>query len=151
MKKFRFSLSALLNVRRLKEEIAQKNLLESQLSLQKEMAALEALKKEYQGLQQEIRQVQKIMRYTQPLAQRQEFLNVIKERIKEQLNIVEFAKSNVEMKRREVVRAMQQRKIIENLREKKFSEWETEFYDQERKTFDELATMQFGRKSKLKK
>jgi len=150
MKKFQFSLSALLDVRRLKEEIAQKNLLETKLVLQREMAALEALQQEYHAAQERIRKTQKKMRSPEPLARLYEYSDDIKKRIKAQQKLVEVAKSNVELKRKDVVYSMQQRKIIENLRDKKLSEWEAEFIDMERKTFDELSTMRYGRKKKLK-
>lgn len=146
MKKFQFSLSTLLNVRRLKEEIAQKNLLESQILLQKEMTTLEEFLQAYYGTKNEIRKIQKSMSHPEEFTRLYEYLADMKKRIKAQQILVETAKMNVELKRQDVIRAMQQRKIIENLREKKFSEWENEFFDLERKAFDELATMQYGRK-----
>jgi flagellar protein FliJ len=146
MKQFSFSLSTLLRVRKYKEEIAQKKLLEKYLILQKAMVHLEALYQEYYQTKDEVRTLQKDLRDISALTALYEYIDAMKRRIENQKKVVSDAKIVVEMKRKEVVHAMQQRKIIENLRQKKLTEWEIEINDEERKIFDELATMRFDRK-----
>jgi flagellar export protein FliJ len=74
----------------------------------------------------------------------------LKNKITRQKNLVAEAEASVERQRKEVVKAMQKRKIIENLQDKKYSEWETLNFNLERASLDELATMRYSKsKSQL--
>jgi flagellar protein FliJ len=149
MKKFEFSLSAVLKVRIKKEEIAQNNLWEAHQLLKRASMEKESLVNECHAVNSQIRTIQKGLQKADVLVELFEYLAVVKKRIMLQEEIVEEAKFGVEIKRKIAIKAMQERKVIENIKEKKFKEWENEFFDQERKTFDELAPMQF--ESKIRK
>jgi flagellar protein FliJ len=149
MKKFQFSLSALLKIRIKKEEITHHNFLEALQVLRKIEEELQKLIIEFQKVNNEIRQIQKKIRSREELIDFFEYSNSLKRRIKNQKDIIKEAQFGVEIRRKEVLSAMKERKIIENIKEKKFEEWENEFFEQERKAFDELATIQF--ESKIRK
>lgn len=145
MKKFEFTLSALLKVRIKKEEIAQNNLWEAHQLLKKVTEELNSLIRESEDVKKQIGKVRNKTHKTETLVELFEYLSDVKRKIVMQEEIVKEAKFGVEVKRKEAISAMQQRKVIENIKEKKFKEWETEFNDQERKTFDEIATMHFDK------
>ena len=150
MKKFRFSLATLLQVRIQQEEIANKNLMEAHLILKKNLLDLEILNQERENIKNNIRQIQMNMQNSYAVTRFYEYLHVIKNKILNQTLLANEAKLSVEIRRREVIRAMHQRKIIDNLREKRLDEWETSYYAKEHQFFDELATMRYGRKNTKK-
>lgn len=143
MKKFEFSLSAVLKVRIRKEEIAQNDLWEAHQLLKRVTLELNSLIDESRNIDDQIRKAQQEMYRIEGLVKLFEYLGVVKKKIKLQEEVVKEAKFGVEIRRKMAVKAMQERKVIENIKEKKFKDWEKEFLDQERKAFDEIATMQF--------
>lgn len=143
MKRFEFSLSAVLKVRIKQEEIAQNNLWEAHQLFRRVSEERESLVNEWHDMNNQIRTMQRNLHGINGLVEMFKYLTVVKKRIKLQEEIIVEAKFAVEIKRKLVIKAMHERKVIENIKDKKFKEWETEFFDQERKIFDELATMRF--------
>jgi flagellar protein FliJ len=141
MKKFRFSLATLLEVRRQKEIVERKNLLEAHLVLQKAITGLNELENQRLEFLDILRQKQMPVVEMRELTEYFDYLEVIKKRIVLQQEIINDALESIENQRKVVVVAMQKRKIIENLREKKFAEWEYEAQSQEKAFFDELTTI----------
>lgn len=148
VKKFEFTLSALLKVRLKKEEIARNNLMDSHRILKRVSDDLEELLNEKQQIDQKISTIQKKLRNTNDLLKLFEYLEVMQKKIKRQEEIVKEARFAAEIKRKEAITAMQERKVIENIKEKKYKEWEKEFFDAERKAFDELSTIKFESKQR---
>ena len=148
MKKFRFSLTTLLQVRREKENIARKNLLEEHLVLQDHLAKLIVLVRQRQQIIQSIREKQKEKLAIDELSHHFDYLQTLKKKIDRQFQQINEVHQQLEVLRQEVLKAVHQRKIIENLRDKKLTEWETKYLEQERAFFDELATIRFARKQK---
>jgi flagellar FliJ protein len=144
MKKFQFSLSTLLQVRSQQEEIAHKNLLDSHLVLNKMNHQLIELFQELEKIQTQILQKQ-CNQFPADLSEYYLYLEMLKKKIARQKNLVDEAEVSLERRRKEVVRAMQRRKIIENLRDKKYSEWETTNFNSERSSLDELSTMRYSK------
>ncbi len=143
MKKFNFNLASLLKVRHLKEEIAHRNLLEAHLILQKMSMILEKFHRDFDRVTDHIRVLQKNNVHPQSLTMNYDYLEVLKKKIDHQRIIVREAQAILELRRREVMKAMQKRKIIENLRDKKYGEWETLNLNVEKNALDELATMRY--------
>lgn len=145
MKKFRFSLETLLELRQNQENLAYKALLEAQLVLTKSLSSLEELEKEKKDLEKEIQKEQMAPSSAATLADQYEFYRTIEKRIEYQKSLVREARQEMDNQRQALAIAIQKRKMMENLQEKKFSEWEYNLQEQERAFFDELATMRFLR------
>lgn len=143
MKKFRFSLSTLLKVRREKENIARKNLQEAHLFLNKMTNALKDLENQRDGVFESLRQEQRMAHHTAIITDHFNYLALLKKKIVNQHILIEEARYQLELQRKAVIKAMQDRKIIENLSEKQYAEWEYNMNEQEKMFFDELATIRF--------
>lgn len=140
MRKFKFSLSALLEVCFRKEEIAQNKLKEAHQELKKNEDTLRTLILDEQKTQGHLRQVLAMAFKAEQICGFFEYLAQIKLKVHEQKRLIKEARLNVEQKRQLMLLAMQQRKILENLKEKKYMEWQRDFDGKEQKFFDELSS-----------
>lgn len=146
MKKFEFSLTTLLKARKLKEEIAHRNLLETETVLIKHQKDLRTLYQQLDSLMIEIRASQAGLSSIPRLTELHYYVASVKQKILNQKFVVKEAEISLELSRQKVVQAMQERKIIENLNLKKLLEWEAFNKFQELKENDEIATSQYPRK-----
>lgn len=147
MKKFQFLLQTLLEVRQQKETVAYTDLMEAQLVLQRMIKIHRDLENELQQLNGFIEEKKIKSIPAAELASDIEYGLLLNKKIIHQQDIINKTLDFVENKRQSLIDAMQRRKIIENLREKRHSEWESEFQSVEKTFFDELATIRFVRKS----
>lgn len=143
MKKFRFSLSTLLKVRLEKENIARKKLQEAHLFLNNMTNALKDLEDQRDRIFESLRQKQRIAHHTTVINDHFNYLALLKKKIVNQHILIEEARYRLELQRKALIKAMQERKIIENLSEKQYAEWEYNMNEQEKIFFDELATIRF--------
>jgi flagellar export protein FliJ len=146
MKKFEFPLTTLLMVRKLKEEIAHRNLLEAEIVLIKHRNDLNQLFQQLESVLDEIRHSQEGTFAVSRLNELRYYSTNIKHKILNQKFVVKEAEMRLELSRQKVVHTMQERKIIENLNMKKLMEWESANRAQEMKENDEIATTQYPRK-----
>lgn len=146
MKKFEFPLTTLLMVRKLKEEIAHRSLLEAEIVLIKHRNDLNQLYQQLESVLDEIRHSQEGTFAVSRLNELRYYSTNIKHKILNQKFVVKEAEMRLELSRQKVVHAMQERKIIENLNMKKLLEWESANRSQEMKENDEIATTQYPRK-----
>ena len=143
MKKFRFNLTALLEVRRKKENIAKIELFDAQVVLENILGKLSALIVQSEKIKDEIRILQKTSAGHLEMIGHMEYLKLLNTRIARQKLVVMEALNGVEKQRAAVTAAMQNKKIIENLEDKERTEWESAFQGTEKALFDELATMRY--------
>lgn len=146
MKKFEFPLTTLLLVRKLKEEIAHRNLLEAEIVLKKHRDDLNSLYKQFDHIFSQIRNLQSGLCDVSRINELHDYSSSIKFKITQQKFVVREAEISLESSRQKVVHAMQERKIIDNLKLKKMLEWQEANLDQERKEHDEISTTQYPRK-----
>lgn len=146
MKKFEFPLTTLLLVRKLKEEIAHRNLLEAEIVLHKHRENLNSLYKQFDNMVTQIRKLQRGLCDVSRLNELNDYSSSIKYKITQQKFVVREAEISLESSRQKVIHAMQERKIIDNLKLKKMLEWQEASIDQERKENDEISTTQYPRK-----
>lgn len=147
MKKFQFLLQTLLEVRQQKETVAYTDLMEAQLVLQRMIKIHLDLENELQRQTCFIEEKKVKSIPAVELASDIEYGLLLNKKIMHQQDIINKTLDFVENKRQSLIDAMQKRKIIENLREKRHAEWESEFQSVEKTFFDELATIRFVRKS----
>lgn len=151
MKKFQFSLATLLEVLRNQENLAYKSLLEAQLVLTKTCESLENLEKKRNALINTIHSEQKSPSTVSTLANQYEFFQFLEKRIKNHEILVQHAQIEMDTRREKLTTAVQKRKMMENLQEKKYNEWDYNLQEKERTFFDDLATIRFLRDKQLRK
>lgn len=139
MAKFIFSLEAVLNVKSQQEENKKNELGKAIHKLEAErhkLAQLESTRKEIIAefnLKTKKTTIRKLIEFN-------EYLSLLKSNIGQQKERVNKAELNVDKIREELVKAVQERKILEKLKEKKYAEYLTEQKKLEQKTNDEIVS-----------
>lgn len=150
MKKFKFNLSTLLQVRGEAENEAHRELLKAHIHLKKMLKSIEDLETEYILLNEEVERKQKKAFSAEKLSDQHDYLMKLEQRIKLQVEEVVKAQINLEEKRLLVVQAIQKKKTIENLQDKQYAVWENEYLIKEAAFFDEVSTIYFIREKREK-
>ncbi len=139
MRRFVFSLQKVLDYRQRLEEQAIRAFAEAQRHLENERALLAHLV----GMRTRCLAGSPRARTlaVQMLEVEQNYLAVLEERIIQQRQRVAEAEQALEGRRRELIEAQRERKMMERLREKHFEQWRQEFLNTEQKALDDLATV----------
>lgn len=145
MKKFEFNLSTLLQVRTEGLNEAHLDLMRAHHHLQNMLNSIESLEKEYYILNEKIERTVKANLAVEAIAIEHEYLQKLEKRIKMQIEEVVKAQNKVEDKRQAVMRALQLKKIIENLYEKQNDIWTREYQLRESAFFDEISSIHWIR------
>jgi flagellar FliJ protein len=74
------------------------------------------------------------------------YVKQVRENEKKQKIVIHQVKEQVEDKRRELVEAVKQRKIMEKLKQQHLEEYNNNLRDLEQKASDEMAVLKFGRR-----
>ena len=149
MKKFNFNLKALLNFRKQQEEEAQREMMLARQQLQKILGILEHLEHECTLLEEDLRNKQGGKQNIEEYRSHYFYLQDLRQKIQSHQDRVMEAQNLVEKKRQAVNQAMQNKKIIENIHEKQYSEWKSEYEKLESKLSDELSTIRHIRNKEL--
>jgi flagellar FliJ protein len=119
MVEYRFNLQSLLDHKRNVEEISQKRLFEVENSLNKEKAILTCLIEKRTVLSTEInRKAEKMVTIAEKDLYRA-YLKDLHQDIQRQQDITRLVEENLQEKRNELIQVMQERKVLEKLKEKK--------------------------------
>jgi flagellar FliJ protein len=144
MKKFEFRLATLLKVRKRELEVAQLEFATVQEELNVLVTSIEKLRDEGRAITEElnrrqssgtVRQVADYFHYLESLRGK---ITMKEDEMIKQQNVVA-------RKREELAKAQQKTKVLENLREKQYKEWEAEFGRHERIMLDEIAVIRHER------
>lgn len=143
MKKFGFRLEAVLNLKTQMEDNAKNNLARSARELECQKECLEELKNLNEAtigsLNNEIDNgipVYRIKDYNS-------YFSLMKNKIINQKENVNIAQKDVDINREVLVRAVQERKILDKLKEKKYQEYLKEQNKSEQQLIDELNSFKF--------
>lgn len=146
MKNFVFRLQTSLDLK-LKAEDMKKE------ELQKATKVYKQNLKTLKGLQNRLVEIQDILRGKQvkkmdivEIKNCQDFIPVLEERIKNQVEVTAASRIEMERVRNELVEIMKERKMLEKLRAKQYQEYMREYLREEQKEIDELATIGFMHK-----
>jgi flagellar FliJ protein len=141
MKKFRFSLGTVLKVREQKERLAQQEVqaVESQLKMIRDK--VEELKQEGEALYQSLPgQVGRALSAAD-LRGQFDYLQYLNQLIAYQEDEAMRVNNILAGKRHELMEAAKERKAIEQLRDRRFEEWQAETRLEEQNFLDELAVL----------
>ena len=113
----------------------------AQYELKHEIQVLEHLNKENEQIKEKSLSCRNIVE----IRHLQLYKQTIDERIEAQIEIVEIKKDELEKLRLELIHAQKDRKIMEKLKEKDFSNYNEESKREDQKNLDEIAVLKFKR------
>jgi flagellar protein FliJ len=143
MQKFGFRLESVLNLKSQLEDNAKNSLARATRELESQLDCLEGLKNVNEGSMNSLNAevdvgipVYRIMVYNS-------YLSYLKNKIIDQKENVNIAEQDVDINRESLIKAMQERKILEKLKEKKYQEYQKEQNKVEQLLIDELNSFKF--------
>jgi flagellar FliJ protein len=143
MHKFAFRLESVLNLKTQMEDNAKNNLARATKELENQKVCLEELKNvndvSMSSLTEEVDEgipVYRVQFYNN-------YLSLMKDKIANQKENVNIAERNVDTNREYLIKAMQERKVLEKLKEKKYKEYAKEQIKEEQLGIDELNSFNF--------
>ncbi|MBH1941987.1 flagellar export protein FliJ [Mobilitalea sibirica] len=143
MKKFRYSMENLLQVKLKLEDQAKLAYSDARLRLTKEEDKLQALEKRKSSYEDELRLLRTSRLDLLKIKHCEDAIDIMKHQIKQQVIAVKNAEQRLEVARIRLHDAMVERKIQEKLKEKAWEEYLLEFDAEERKEVDELNSFHF--------
>lgn len=145
MKKFQFRLETLLKFRKMEEEQAQLKMTEASIRLYKEQELLSQLQNKLVVSLDLLSQEQSGSPTIDTLKTFGYYIDKIKREIIHQQEQVAKAETYRQECLVALEAAMKQRKLVDNLREKRLEQYQTELLQEEQKLLDELGTQAFMR------
>ncbi len=144
MKKFRYQMENLLEVKKKLEEQAKLTYGQARLRLTNEEEKLQLLKDKKSSYEQEERELRMSKLDLVKIRQTAEAVEVMEQKIKQQQTVVKNAEQRLEVARIRLNQAMIERKTQEKLKEKAWEGYLLEFEAEERKEVDELNSFQYS-------
>jgi len=143
---FKFKLQSVLEYRLNVEEKVQGEFSDVKRYLELQKAVLNELIQERESLMNELRAMQRLNIKADDIATLVAFVESVREKEKNQQEVIRQARDKVEAKRQELVEAVKNRKVMENLRDKRADEYNKGVNELEQKNSDEMAVLKFGRR-----
>ncbi len=144
MKKFRYSMENLLQIKRKLEDQARIAYGTARLRLTREEEKLEQFKQRKTSYEDELRSLQTAKLNILQIRQCEHAIEQMKESIKQQATVVRNAAHRLEVSRIRLNDAMVERKTQDRLKEKALDEYMLEFDAEERKEIDELNSFHYS-------
>jgi len=148
-KRFQYSLETLLKVRGIREKQQQDKFDEADKTLKKEVQKEDEIKETQQRQYDDLRsnlEAGKLIKDLQTIMMREAHLEVLKERVEEQVKVRKDAEEKKEEERKDLVKAVKEKKVIEINKEKKRWEWKKFMDKEEGKFLDDISTVSYVRK-----
>ncbi|MCE5198759.1 MAG: flagellar export protein FliJ [Armatimonadota bacterium] len=145
MKRYKFRLQSLLDQRKSLEEQLLAELGELRREEAAEVMRLHVLCQRLEIACIEIEDALKRNAQCAELAQRDEYAKTLRDDVRVQELTIEAVRERVEAKRQEVVKAMQDRKVLETLRDKQEQEYLQAIARAEQNELDEMSSVRYAR------
>lgn len=143
MKKFIFKFQSILDFRQREEQILQKELAQLRSKLDEAFQIM-------QSLQEEKDQVVKAMQHTQEtvyvasrLTEFLQYIHMIKNKTLLQQDAIIRLQNQVAKKRNKLIQAKKNKEVLENLKEKYYTDWKKSYERIQASTLDEIATIRY--------
>jgi len=143
---FVFKLQAVLDAKKTKEEQVLAEFSDKMKYLEKEKQALASMGREKDRLMQQLRDEKKRRLRPGDVELQMSYLKLWNKKIVLQRNLILKIAQELERKRRALLETMQDRKIIEKLKERHFTEHKMQMSSLERIAADETAVLRYERK-----
>jgi flagellar protein FliJ len=147
MKRFHFRLQTLLEQRKAKEDRRMTEFGELKQEEAKEVKKLQELNQKLEDAAKSLESVLKKGKHTEEIALWDGFAKVIRDDIRVQFLTIEAVRKNVEAKRQELVIAMQDRKVLEALRDKQEREYIAAAEKAEQNEMDDMTAIRYAREA----
>ena len=145
MQKFNFKLEKVLSYKEQQEEMFQQELAQIKVKLKEANDELNRLLHNKEELQIKIKEQEKGKIDLQKAINYRDYIEVLKVKIKEQEEVVSEIEAILEECRQKLLEKKKECEMLKKLKERKFTEYQTEFFRKEQKSIDELATNNFNR------
>jgi flagellar protein FliJ len=143
---FKFKLQSVLEYRMNIEEKILNEFSDVNRLLNQQKAILKALIIERESLMNDLRNMQSSRMRADDIATLVAYVENVRLKEKEQKNIIHQAKEVVEKKRKELIEAVKNKKVMENLRDKQAEEYQNNLSALEQKNSDEMSVLKFSRR-----
>jgi flagellar FliJ protein len=145
MKRFHFSLEALLDLRKRKEESIKLELAEKQRSIHEAGACMEELRLELTSMQQQQKSSRAHSSDIMAMRQTVSYRNSLKLSMLRTGQKIQTLRGEAEAIRQRLMRATQQRRMLEMMRERKEKQWRKEYLAQEQRFADDVSQQRYIR------
>ena len=145
---FTFKLESALNYRKTLEEKKQVEFFEAKKQLEREKDLLAGIKTEQYEIIEQLKNIQEQPFSAPEIALYLSYIKLFKEKKSLQQEIIEKVSQKVEILREALLEAVKNRKIMDNLKDRQFREFNENMAAYERKVADETAVLRFVRKNK---
>lgn len=142
---FTFKFQSVWNYRQVMEEQKQVEFAEGKRQLEQEQLILAEIREEKAELMRQLKEMQKMVFNAAEISLYLTYHEFYQEKEAIQLEMVHKADAEVACRRTALMEAMQKRKIMDKLNEKKFHEYQKELTGSERQSNDETAVTRFVR------
>ena len=143
---FKFRLETVLNARKAFEDKLLREFSEKKRELEKEKQVLETLKEERQQSIDHLKSMSAQAVNVAEIGMYTSYIEFLQGRVDHQQMVVSKGREALEAKRQEVLEAIMKRKIMENLKEREYREYQANIELQERKALDEISLQGFSRR-----
>jgi flagellar FliJ protein len=145
---FKFKLQSVLDYRLNIEEKILNEFSELKRELDRQKAMLEELKSERESMVAGLRKMQSQTIKAHDISSILVYVDRLRESEKQQKQVIQQIMEAVDKKRQELVEAVKNRKIMENLKDKQKEEYIKDVNDTEQKDSDEMSVLKFGGREK---
>ena len=145
---FKFKLQSVLDYRLNIEEKILNEFSELKRELDRLKAMLEELKSERESMVAGLRNMQSQTIKAHDISSILVYVDRLRESEKQQKQVIQQIMEAVDKKRQELVEAVKNRKIMENLKDKQKEEYIKDVNDTEQKDSDEMSVLKFGGREK---
>ncbi|MGM0502034.1 MAG: flagellar export protein FliJ [Bacillota bacterium] len=150
MKKFKFRLEPLLNLKKQEEKNIQKELLRLRKNYNDLKEKLKEFKEDKQNWQQELEEKQISGIQTKELLKYRNYINYLNDQIEECNLELDYWREKIEECQDELLDKVKERKKLSKLKEREYKEHWKEYLQEERKQSDEIATNNYNHKTDKK-
>lgn len=148
MKKFRFKLDTLLSVREREVECSSQRLAQANERLLSEVAKQKELEKEQGAIEDSLRFTADQKIQAREVVENLQYIDLLKKKICMKQEQVNYREKIVRQAAEKATEALQERKAIEKLKEKRYGQWKKRQVDLENADLDELATERYHKDQK---
>jgi len=143
---FQFTLQSVLDYRLNLDEKALHEFSAIKRYLGEQKNVLRSLINERESLINDLRNLRQTPLPAEYIAAMLRYVETIREREEKQKKTIEQIEEQVEKKRKDLVEAVKNRKVMENLKDRQAEEYKKNMNDTERKNMDEISILKFGRR-----
>lgn len=144
MKKFRYRMENILQIKVKLEEQAKNAYSMARLQLTKEEEKLDCLEEQKRSYEDMLRELRRSILDLTEIRHCEEAIKIMKLKINQQKNMVKEAKKRLEAARIKLKNAMAERKIQDKLKQNAFEEYMLEYEAEERKEADERNSFRYS-------